>query len=814
MPQPRFQKRATTANNVSFEACSKYVTPQCIKELYSVGNYTPSVSSGSRIGFGSFLNQSALYTDLFQFEELFNIPAQNFSVTLINGGVNDQNPKTAQIGEANLDVQNIIGVAHPLPVEEFITGGSPPFIPNVDLPTAADNSNEPYLPYYEYLLSKPNSALPQVISNSYGDIEDTVPYAYASRVCNLIGILGIRGISVLESSGDTGVGAGCVANDGSNSPYFQAQFPGTCPYITSVGGTQAVSPEVAWKDGSGGFSSYFQTAWYQKDAVDEYLSKHISPSTKEYYKSYTNFSGRGFPDISAHSLTPDYEVVTFGKKSLSGGTSAAAPVIAGIIGLLNDARLKAGGGSVGCNGVNGQSGQPVPGGAVIPYASWNSTVGWDPVTGLGTPNFDKLKQFLNGRTEKYRVESLPDIPFDIGEMYAGLMPIDMKNKSRGLYFVFEPTVGEPVDEVTIWLNGGPGCSSLEAFFQENGRFIWSWGMYTPQINPYSWVNLTNVLWVEQPVGTGFSIGEVTATSEEEIAEDFVSFFLNFQKTFGIKNFKIYVTGESYAGRYVPYISLAMLERNDTDHFDLSGALAYDPVIGSYVYAQQEAPAVPFLLQNNNVLGLNASFVAKLEALHKSCGYANFIDQYLTFPPSGIQPPKYFDYNNSTDLAYVKKAMHAPMEIDWNECSGPVFIGGDGGPEQEGDLSADPIQSVLPRVIEATNRFLIANGALDFEILTNGTLLAIQNMTWGGKLGFQEQPTTPIVITLPDLQYGSLFLSEGFGQIDEPQGTMGVQHYERGLMWAETYLSGHMQPQFQPRSSYRHLQWVLGRIDEL
>ncbi|KAB8298595.1 hypothetical protein EYC80_000774 [Monilinia laxa] len=414
----KISKRATPATSAPIGACSKYVTPQCIKQLYSVGNYTPSVSSGSRIGFGSFLNQSALYTDLFQFEELFDIPAQNFSVTLINGGVNDQDPKTAQIGEANLDVQNIIGVAHPLPVEEFITGGSPPFIPNVDLPTAADNSNEPYLPYYEYLLSKPNSALPQVISNSYGDIEDTVPYAYASRVCNLIGILGIRGISVLESSGDTGVGAGCVANDGSNSPYFQAQFPGTCPYITSVGGTQAVSPEVAWKDGSGGFSSYFRTAWYQEDAVNEYLSKHISPSTKEYYESYTNFSGRGFPDISAHSLTPDYEVVTFGQKSLSGGTSAAAPVIAGIIGLLNDARLKAGkpvlgfinpllykigtsalnditgGGSVGCNGVNGQSGQPVPGGAVIPYASWNSTVGWDPVTGLGTPNFDKLKQLV------------------------------------------------------------------------------------------------------------------------------------------------------------------------------------------------------------------------------------------------------------------------------------------------------------------------------------------------------------------------------------------------------------------------------------
>lgn len=43
---------------------------------------------------------------------------------------------------------------------------------------------------------------------------------------------------------------------------------------------------------------------------------------------------------------------------------------------------------------------------------------------------------------------------------------------------------------------------------------------------------------------------------------------------------------------------------------------------------------------------------------------------------------------------------------------------------------------------------------------------------------------------------------------------GIQHYERGLMWAETYQSGHMEPQFQPRVSYRHLQWVLGRIDVL
>ncbi|KAF4637912.1 hypothetical protein G7Y89_g178 [Cudoniella acicularis] len=475
-------------------------------------------------------------------------------------------------------------------------------------------------------------------------------------------------------------------------------------------------------------------------------------------------------------------------------------------------------------------------------------------------------RFLSQDTEAFRVKSLPDIPFDVDEMYAGNIPTNTQNSSRSLYFVFQPKFGNPVDEITIWLNGGPGCSSLEGFFQENGPFSWGYGQYSPTINPYSWVNLTNMLWVEQPVGTGFSVGEVTAMSQEDIAKDFTDFLLNFEKIFGIKKFKIYVTGESYAGRYVPYISAAILDRNDTDHFDLKGALMYDPCIGSFEYAQQEVPTLPFVLKNNNILGLNDSYLDQLEELDEKCGYADFRDQYLSFPPDGVQLPKFFNHtsdlacdiwgqvNNAawapnpcfnvyqigtqcpllsdplglpTGLQYsysgqpiyfnrtdVKKAMNAPVDVSWQECSnGAVFLGS-GGPESEGDISPDPIQSVLPRVIEATNRVLISNADLDMEIITDGTLLAIQNMTWNGDLGFQNKPCTPIVITLPDLQYAGVFAANTAAGLDDPQGTMGVQHYERGLMWAETYLAGHMQPQFQPRSAYRHLQWVLGHIETL
>lgn len=76
--------------------------------------------------------------------------------------------------------------------------------------------------------------------------------------------------------------------------------------------------------------------------------------------------------------------------------------------------------------------------------------------------------------------------------------------------------------------------------------------------------------VDQPVGVGFSNGTPTATDEEDIAADFVNFFQEFQKTYGIKNFRIFLTGESYAGRYVPFISAAMLDKNDTEYFNLSG----------------------------------------------------------------------------------------------------------------------------------------------------------------------------------------------------------------------------------------------------
>lgn len=106
-------------------SCQTSITPSCLKELYNVGNYTPNALSGSEIGFGSFLGESAQYNDVYSFEKLYGITPQNFSVILIANATNGQNTSTTSYGEADLDIENIIGIAHPLPVTEFITGGSP-----------------------------------------------------------------------------------------------------------------------------------------------------------------------------------------------------------------------------------------------------------------------------------------------------------------------------------------------------------------------------------------------------------------------------------------------------------------------------------------------------------------------------------------------------------------------------------------------------------------------------------------------------------------------------------------------------------------
>lgn len=172
--------------------------------------------------------------------------------------------------------------------------------------------------------------------------------------------------------------------------------------------------------------------------------------------------------------------------------------------------------------------------------------------------------------------AIPDVDFNLGESYAGTLSIDENaHNTYRLWVWFFPSENPAAcDEIVIWLNGGPGCSSLDGLFQENGPFLWYPGIYSPIQNPYSWTNLTNMVWIDQPIGTGFSPAAPGApaqiTSEDDISRDFMGFWKNFMTTFGLEGRKVYLTGESYAGQYIPYISAAMLATYDTTYYNVAG----------------------------------------------------------------------------------------------------------------------------------------------------------------------------------------------------------------------------------------------------
>lgn len=430
---------------VEDQLCNVAITPPCIATLYNITKGT-TAAKGNELGIFEDLGDVYSQTDLNEFfATLAPYIPQGTHPTLdaVDGAV-APNPVTSAGPESDLDFQISYPIIYPQgsilfqtddPVYEAnytYEGFLNNFLDAIDgsyctYSAYGETGNSPLDPPYPDPSTAPGAykgALEcgvykptNVISISYGGQEADLPASYQKRQCNEFLKLGMQGTSVVVSSGDSGVAGpagddnadGCLGPDGK---IFSPDFPATCPHLTTAGATYLPPTGNVHQDGEvavtrfpsgGGFSNIYAIPKYQQAAVNTYLTQH-TPSYPAYSSTNNdsfganggiyNKNGRGYPDISA--VGDNVVIFNMGAPTLIGGTSASSPVFASILTRINEERIAAGKSTIGFVNptlyanpgafhditVGNNSGCGTPG--------FFAASGWDPLTGLGTPNYPAL----------------------------------------------------------------------------------------------------------------------------------------------------------------------------------------------------------------------------------------------------------------------------------------------------------------------------------------------------------------------------------------------------------------------------------------
>lgn len=393
---------------------SGYVTPQLINTLYDVRNNTGSKRTSQ--GVYEAIGQSYSPSDLTYFQNFFNLPLEEVAVD-INGHKSDldcrRNPNNCV--EANLDVQYLMAISQNVPTTYYYWSGQDFML---DWITEVSKLSSP----------------PSVISISYGADESLLPASYIDSF-NIIAMkLGVRGITIVVSSGDDGA----LSTHARKNPMlcgYQPSFPASSPFVTAVGGTSGPEKgdiEVACqgdKHGSittgGGFSVSSAMPKFQENATMSYFS-NVAGTNKQPFPGF-NRNGRGYPDVSL--IAHNYVIALNNNLTAVSGTSASSPVFGGMIALINSQRLRNGKTALGwinpalytfsssfVNDITSGENNCVAMGTVCCSQGYHATPGWDPVTGLGSVNFTAMNEiFSNLGTEIfYPTLSPTSLPINAG----------------------------------------------------------------------------------------------------------------------------------------------------------------------------------------------------------------------------------------------------------------------------------------------------------------------------------------------------------------------------------------------------------------
>jgi len=377
------------------------------------------------------------------------------------------------------------------------------------------------------------------------------------------------------------------------------------------------------------------------------------------------------------------------------------------------------------------------------------------------------------------------------------------------------------DPLALWFNGGPGCSSLEGFLEELGPLhilepVPATGTPLLYKNPYSWTRIANVMFIEAPACVGFSYADSPTgchNSDSQQAIDNFNALQNFYVAYPefAKN-DLYISGESYAGIYVPTLAAQVVNYNaqSSTKIPLKGILVGNGVTDAFNEATSESYEVDFLYGHalfsalvytkiqqdcGNFSKINAACAADLVQMSVEVGNVNIYDIYdvcinqqignqekiWRAPPSewqrksgGVGGPDACIDSHALDVylnqADVRTALHVKSQAQigtWVECGGNLTYA----------QQNDPMLPVYTKTLIPNIRVLIYNGDCDACVPYNNN----------------EAFVNELAATFPQTKAWTPW------NVDS-QVAGYLTNYQSNLQFITVKGAGHMVPQYKPEQA--------------
>mmetsp|Transcript_82861 Transcript_82861/g.101552 ORF Transcript_82861/g.101552 Transcript_82861/m.101552 type:complete len:446 (+) Transcript_82861:47-1384(+) len=335
------------------------------------------------------------------------------------------------------------------------------------------------------------------------------------------------------------------------------------------------------------------------------------------------------------------------------------------------------------------------------------------------------------------INDLPGYPSNAPKltMYSGYIQVN-ESVNGSLFYWFIESLSHSINTpLLVWLNGGPGASSLYGLFAENGPFRINSDGKTLSYNNYTWITHYHMLFVDQPIDTGFSFCNQGGwvNNEDLLGQNFVTFLHGFYQCHS--NFKsnpLYITGESYAGKYIPFIGKHIIMDGT---MNLKGLVIgnghYDPTI-MFTHGPRYA-YITGILDEYEYSNIEQQINYCLNLVNTNCDLASDICLNVTNNIYAIDGGNIFQYDirvldadffdgmsaniaNYLSLPDVVSAIHT-QGIPWKDSDGtsspnPVFNA------LKCDVMLNNSAILIPYAIDNNIRVLFYNGQFDGSIWGN------------------------------------------------------------------------------------------------